>query len=199
MGSPVDDALDLLRGFHRGDPFMAERVATVRSALEQLREERDGWEKIAESRALYAHKQAARMGAHASAPQPTPVSGVPLAATSKASEGAEDGTGIDTRYRGRAEAAEAEVQRYREGLREIAEMGLPDQTLVVKARALLSASPTDGEPGWFLYHVPSNNVVGEAPTLKEAQAMHAEWVKADERNATEIEVLAFERDGGGAK
>jgi hypothetical protein len=38
---PEDDALDLLRGFHRGDPFMAERVATVREALERLQRSRD--------------------------------------------------------------------------------------------------------------------------------------------------------------
>ena len=148
---------DLQAEFMRLNPELQRRVAlgvleidALRRQVEQLREERDGWEKIAESRALYAHKQAARMGAHASAPQPTPVSGVPLAATGKASEGAEDGTGIDTRYRGRAEAAEAEVERLREGLREIAEWDgrsaeiHGNRGVREYARALLSASPDGG-------------------------------------------------------
>ena len=125
--SPVDDALDRLEKaltvYAYARDFQQERddLATVRRSLEQLREERDEY---AERLAWHREERDAYLKGN-------------LWVTRAAEE------------QSRAEAAEAENRRLTEGLREIAALDTRYGQLFYrareKARALLSANPTDGD------------------------------------------------------
>ena len=140
MGSPVDDALDRLEHFlANGDPRANPMVdiATVRSALEQLREERDDWEKIAEGRADYIEgwQLDAKVDELRAAE----------AELQRLRGGISVRDALVTENAIRAAAAEAEAQRYREGLREAVGMirfpCAECKPFIDKARALLADSP----------------------------------------------------------
>lgn len=46
-----------------------------------------------------------------------------------------------------------------------------------------------GDPEYVLVSRPSGNVLGEYPTLAEAQAVRAEYIALDQRNADAISIV----------
>lgn len=120
--SSVDDALDRLESIALREGWIREDVATVREALERLREERDALGLLASQRR-------------------DEVRGAEYARERMAYERneARDTANFHAEKR---QAAEAEVQRLTEGLREIAEL-TDDELTKEKARALLAGSEAE--------------------------------------------------------
>ena len=169
MGSPVDDALDRLGnglrataeslGMAVATQWFAD-LATVREALERLREELDA----------------------------------ALDRESGTQDALDDWRRTGIEQRERAEAAEAEVQRYREGLREIRRKVVLSVNggLAVEIAdmfdALLSASPSDGGGARRLVsvnHDAATDIVGKSA------------ICPDCGNA--LIIATVPPDGGGAK